>query len=544
MIQNICLSKRLLCDLNLLLNGGFNPLKGFLNKKDYDCVLKNMTLESGELWTIPIVLPITPSQKNKLEIHTVVNLTNTENLIVAKMDIESIYKPDIKKEAEAIFGIYDDNHPYIKIMNEIENVWYVGGTVHPANPIPAYDFKQYRKTPEQVKQLMKDNKWKTMVGFQTRNPMHKSHYELTKYALEQTNDSNAKLLLHPVVGVTQSCDVNYYTRCRCYIELLKYYPENTVELCLLPLSMRMAGPREAVWHALIRKNYGCTHFVVGRDHAGPSFKRKDGNSFFGPYDAHNLLDKFKENKQLPQIIKSQFIVYVKDIQKYMRIDQVPKEYEILNISGTEQRRMLRDGEDIPEWFSFPSVVNILKNDNQFLQKNKQGFCLYFVGLSGCGKSTLANAVKAKLKEITSRPISILDGDIIRRNLSKGLTFSKKDRSINVQRIGYVASEITNHNGIVFCANIAPYQIDREINREKIKNYIEIFVDTDLEDCEKRDCKELYKLARKGVIKEFTGISDPFEKPVNPEIVVNNNNNNNIENNVDIIVNFLKNNQFI
>ena len=301
--------------------------------------------------------------------------------------------------------------------------------------------------------------------------------------------------------------------------------------------MRMAGPREALWHALIRQNYGCTHFVVGRDHAGPSYKKKDGSTFFGPYDAHELLEKYEAELKI-KVIKSQWIVYVEDTKSYMRIDEVPDGMKVLNISGTEQRRMLKEGKDIPEWFSFPDVVSELRK--KFKPKNKQGLCLYFVGLSGSGKSTIANSLKTKLMELDNREISILDGDVIRQNLSKGLTFTKEDRSTNVRRIGYVASEIVKHGGIVMSANIAPYEDDRLFNRNLISsygNYIEIYVKTDLKICEERDVKGLYKLAREGIIKSFTGISDPFEIPKKAELILDGNDN--LEDLINYIINYLK-----
>ena len=520
-MNSLVLDNRELCDLELILNGGFNPLVGFLNEKDYLSVLNNMRLSTGELWPIPIVLSIDNEKKEKLKDKKEVLLCDNTNLPIAKLIIEDIYKPDLEKECISIYGCVDDNHPYIKRI--LKNEYYIGGTVKKIRLPLHYDFKDIRLTPEETKKYFKDNEWNTVLGFQTRNPMHRSHYELTKYALECTGDKNAKLFLNPVVGVTQECDIDYFTRVKCYKLLTEYYPKNTVLLNLLPLSMRMAGPREALWHALIRQNYGCTHFVVGRDHAGPSYNKKNGDKFFGPYDAHKLLEKHVNELKI-KVIKSQWIVYVEDTKSYMRIDQVPEGMNVLNISGTKQRELLRNGEEIPEWFSFPKVVDQLRKS--FVPKNKQGFCVYFTGLSGSGKSTLANILKLKLLElIDSRNITLLDGDIVRRNLSKGLGFSKEDRSTNVTRIGYVASEIVKHGGIVICSNIAPYDDDRIKNRKLISEnggYIEVFVNTSLDVCEKRDVKGLYKLARQGIIKQFTGISDPFEVPSNCDLEIDGN----------------------
>ena len=544
MLNNIILNKRQLCDLELILNGGFSPLEGFMNQEDYISVLNNMRLSNGNIWTIPIVLSISDAelQKKNIQLANKLSLTNNENLPIANLTIESIYKPDLIEECNRVFGCSDDNHPYIKILLQNKDVHYLGGKVEKIRYPPHCDFLKDRMTPEETKNFFKESGWENIVGFQTRNPMHRSHYELTKYAMEK---GNAKLFLNPVVGITQECDVNYHTRVKCYKKLMKYYPSDSAKLCLLPLSMRMAGPREAVWHAIIRKNYGCTHFVVGRDHAGPSYKKKDGTSFFGPYEAQDLLYSLAEEIGI-NLITSKLIVYA--IPKngntpiYTPIDMInTDDYEIKQISGTQQREMLKNGTKLPEWFTFPEIEQQLVLD--FKPKTQQGICLYFVGLSGSGKTTIAKALSSKLHEIISgRKISILDGDIIRQNLSKGLTFSKEDRSINVRRIGYVASEIVKHNGIVICANIAPYNEDRLYNREKISafgNYYEIMVETSLEECERRDVKGLYSLARKGIIKNFTGISDPFEESTHCDLTINGNSNIAIEDNIELIVNFLK-----
>jgi sulfate adenylyltransferase len=536
--KSIVLNSRQLCDLELLLNDGFSPLKGFLNEKDYNSVLDNMRLSNGSLWPMPIVLKISNDRIEDMKHDKYLTLRDEQNNPLAIMSIDDIYKPDLEKECKKVFGTIDDNHPYVKIILSDPNVHYIGGELTKIQLPIHYDFQDIRLTPQETKKHFRKNDWNTVVGFQTRNPMHRSHMELTKYALKCSEDSNAKLLIHPVVGVTQTCDVDYHTRVRCYQKLISHYPENTVKLSLLPLSMRMGGPREALWHALIRQNYGCTHFCVGRDHAGPSSKTKLGNSFYGPYDAHLLLEKHEEELNI-NVIKSKWIVFVEDTQSYMRIDQVPEGMKVLNISGTEQRRRLRDDEEIPSWFSFPNIVEELRKS--FKPKHKRGFCLYMVGLSGSGKSTLANAVKSKLQELESeRSISVLDGDIIRHNLSKGLGFTKEDRSINVRRIGYVASEIVKHFGICLSANIAPYKDDRDHNRtmiEQFGNYIEIYVNTSLETCERRDVKGLYKLARQGKIKEFTGISDPFEEPVDCELTLKGEGN--IDDNVTIIIDKLR-----
>ena len=547
------LNDRQLCDLELLLNGGFSPLKGFLRENDYQSVVNNMRLSTGEIWPMPIVLSLKNDNVGKYKEHKHITLKNQEGMPLAIMDNIEIYKPDLIKECENVYGSSDTNHPYVKIVLSNMNVSYVGGELRIVKMPRHFDFTDYRLTPSQTKEYFAKNGWDIVVGFQTRNPMHRSHYELTTYALSEAGE-NAKLLLHPVVGITQECDIQYHTRVRCYKKLMKYYPENCALLSLLPLSMRMAGPREAVWHAIVRKNYGCTHFIVGRDHAGPSYKKKNGDDFYGPYDAQELLESVADEIGI-KVITSKMIVYAypkgeKENDNgqngvFVRIDQVNKDiYDVKTISGTRQREMLTNGEEIPSWFSFPEVVKELKYD--FKPKCQQGFCLYFVGLSGSGKSTLANAVLFKLHELERhRQITVLDGDIIRRHLSKGLGFNRDDRSTNVQRIGYVASEVVKHGGIVLSANIAPYASDRVINRELIGsygNYIEIYVDTPISVCEQRDAKGLYQLARQGVIKEFTGISDPFETPENPELHINGAGD--LESNIDTIMDYLRDQQLV
>lgn len=539
--MNHVLSKRLQCDLELLINGGFAPLKGFLNEIDYNSVVDNMRLNDGKIWPIPIVLPVKCDIAKKYKLNDILTLCNEENLPLASLTIESIYKPDLVKECEKVFGSSDDNHPYVKIVMGYDNCYYLGGTIKKIQDVPHFDFNDIRLTPSEMQSFFKENKWDKVVGFQTRNPMHRSHYELTRYAMEK---GNAKLFLNPVVGITQDCDIDYFTRVKCYKKLIKYYPEGSAKLCLLPLSMRMAGPREAVWHALIRKNYGCTHFVVGRDHAGPSYKKKDGSDFYGPYEAQDLLLSIADEIGIKCIL-SKMIVYAVNKEdekdsKYASIDTINEnKYTIMKISGTQQREMLRNGEKLPNWFTFPEIENELVK--QFKSSYEKGFCLYFIGLSGSGKTTLVNALREQLREYTDREISILDGDVVRQNLSKGLGFSKEDRSTNVRRIGYVASEIVKHNGIVLCSNIAPYEEDRSFNRSIIQrfgHYLEIYVNTPINECENRDVKGLYKLAREGVIKQFTGINDPFEDPKTNELTIDGSNNVSLNKNLEKIINFL------
>lgn len=552
---SITLNKKQACDFELLVNGGFDPLTGFLNETDYKSVVDKMRLGNGKLWSMPITLCINEAQKTELQHSNFVVLKHETGLPLGIMDIsdsKAIYKPDISKESVKVYGADDKNHPYVKILYGYLDdgfIYNIGGPIVDFKLPPHYDFKQHRMTPEQTKKYFKENGWNKVVGFQTRNPMHRSHYELTRYAMKMGGE-NCKLLLHPVVGITQDCDINYHTRVKCYKALMEYYEKDSALLSLLPLSMRMAGPREAVWHAQIRKNYGCTHFVVGRDHAGPSYKRQDGEDFYGAYDAQDLLMKHAKEIGI-QVITSKLIVYAlpkeeKDEMKgkYLAIDDVDEEkMEVKKISGTQQREMLAKGEPIPQWFTFPKVSKILKDT--FKGTKDKGFCLYFVGLSGCGKSTIANFMIAKLQELTNRTITYLDGDIVRLHLSQGLGFSEEDRSINIQRIGFVSSEVVKHGGVAIAANIAPFEKDRQVNRDLIAGngeYIEIFVDSSIETCEKRDVKGLYQLARDGVIKEFTGISSPFEVPSKCELVLDGSLP--LEQNVNKIVKYLRDKELI
>ena len=527
--MDIILNDRQTCDFELLVNGGFTPLNGFLKKNEYKSVLKDMRLPNGNLWPMPICLAITEEMAKTMVHYKTVKMKDKTGLPLGEIEItdDSIYSYNWRDEAKAVFGTDDINHPFTKILkNQYESgyTYYIGGKILNGKLPPHYDFKEDRMTPAMTKEYFKKNNWNKIVGFQTRNPMHRSHYELSKYALKMAGE-DAKVLVHPVVGMTQDCDIDYHTRVRCYKHLMNYYPENTAKLSLLPLSMRMAGPREAVWHALIRKNYGCTHFVVGRDHAGPSYKKKDGSDFFGPYDAQDLLMSVKDEIGM-ELVVSKLIVYAihkkTGVAGYHSIDSIDSnDYIIKKISGTQQRQMLNEGIPIPQWFSFPEVIDELTKE--FAVKNKKGLCLYFVGLSGCGKTTIANALMTRLKE-KSLPMKMtyLDGDIVRTHLSKGLGFNKTDRSINIRRIGYVASEVVKHGGLCMVANIAPYQADRDFNKDMISNqgdYFQIWVNTSLEICEERDCKGLYKMAREGKIKEFTGISDPFEEPTDSDMII-------------------------
>ena len=514
-LKSWTLTNRQLCDIEMILNGGFSPLDGFMNQNDYNRVCKKMRLENNLLWPIPITLDINNELADKLEINEKIVLRDKEGFAIALLTVNDIWNPNKEEEAQQIYETTDIYHPGVNILLNETHSTYVGGSIEGIHNPKHYDYPQLRHTPVELRKIFHEKGWSDIIAFQTRNPMHRAHVELTKKALKE---KNAKLLIHPVVGLTKPGDVNHYTRVRCYNNIMKKYPKDMAELSLLPLAMRMAGPKEALWHAIIRKNYGCNYFIIGRDHASPGFN-KDNKPFYGPYDAQEMLNEYSNELGINMIPFKQ-LVYVKEKKTFMGIDEVPKDSTTLSVSGTELRNLLDQGKEIPEWFSYPEVVRELQKQRPSL--SKRGFTIFFTGLSGSGKSTLANGLLVKLLEDGHRPVSLLDGDIVRTHLSSELGFSKEHRSLNVRRIGFVASEITKNGGIAICAPIAPYRLDRQFNRDMIDplgGYIEIFVNTPLEICEQRDVKGLYAKARKGLLKQFTGIDDPYEKPENAEIVI-------------------------
>lgn len=507
------LTPRQICDIELILNGGFSPLDGFLGREDYENVVANMRLGNGLLWPIPITLDVTQEFADTVDEGQTIALRDREGVLVATMAIADKWTPDRKAEATNVLGTTDDLHPESDRLLNHSGPVYLGGKLYGVQPPVHFDFTHNRHSPQELRDLFAKWSWRKVVAFQTRNPLHRAHQELT---IRAAREAEANLLLHPVVGLTKPGDIDYFTRVRCYEKLLNHYPDQTSTLSLLPLAMRMAGPREAVWHGIVRKNFGCTHFIIGRDHAGPG-KDRNGEDFYGPYDAQEL---FKEHEQELDIslVPFRMMVYVQERTQYAQIDEVQPEETQLTISGTELRRRLKLGLDIPDWFSFPEVISVLRERHPPL--SERGFTLFFTGLSGSGKSTIANAVMTKMMEMGGRRVTLLDGDVVRKHLSSELGFSKEHRNLNIDRIGFVASEITKNGGIAICAPIAPYAGSRRTVREMIEplgGFIEVHVSTPLEVCEARDRKGLYAKARAGVIKEFTGISDPYEEPENPEM---------------------------
>ena len=509
------LTPRQTCDLELLMNGGFNPLKGFMGEDDYNGVVKDMRMADGTLWPMPINLDVDEKFAEGVELGQDIALRDQEGVILAIISITDKWQPDKSVEAKGVFGADDIAHPAVNYLHNQAGKIYLGGPVTGIQQPVHYDFKARRDTPNELRAYFRKLGWRKVVAFQTRNPLHRAHQELTFRA---ARDAQANLLIHPVVGMTKPGDIDHFTRVRCYEAVLDQYQSSTTTMSLLNLAMRMAGPREAVWHGLVRKNHGCTHFIVGRDHAGPG-KNSAGDDFYGPYDAQNLFRKHEEEMGIT-LVDFKHMVYVQERAQYEPADEIEDGVTVLNISGTELRRRLTEGLEIPEWFSFPAVVKELRKTKP--ARSKQGFTVFFTGLSGSGKSTIANALMVKLMEMGGRPVTLLDGDVVRKNLSSELGFSKAHRDLNIRRIGYVASEITKNGGIAICAPIAPYTATRRAVREDIEQFgafLEVHVATSLEECERRDRKGLYKLAREGKIKEFTGISDPYESPENPELSV-------------------------
>ena len=511
------LTARQVCDLELLMNGGFAPLKGFLDQKDYEGVVADMRLADGTLWPMPITLDVSEKFADGIAEGTDIALRDPEGVILAVMSVTSKYAPDKAREARMVFGADDLAHPAVNYLHNVAGPVYLGGPVVGIQQPVHYDFRARRDTPNELRAYFRKLGWRKIVAFQTRNPLHRAHQELTFRA---AREAQANLLIHPVVGLTKPGDVDHFTRVRCYEAVLDKYQPSTTTMSLLNLAMRMAGPREAVWHGIIRRNHGCTHMIVGRDHAGPGNNSK-GEDFYGPYDAQELFRKHQDEIGC-EMVDFKHMVYVQERAQYEPADEIEDKdaVTILNISGTELRRRLREGLEIPEWFSFPEVVRELRRTSP--PRAEQGFTVFLTGLSGSGKSTIANALMVKLMEMGGRPVTLLDGDVVRKHLSSELTFSKEHRDINIRRIGYVASEITKNGGIAICAPIAPYTATRRAAREMIEAYgafVEVHVATSLEECERRDRKGLYKLARAGKIPEFTGISDPYEAPQDPELRV-------------------------
>ena len=511
-LPSIQISERAICDLELLATGAFSPLDRFMGKENYQRVLDDMRLTSGHVFALPVTLPVDPTDGVKLDGE--VALRDDKNNLLAVMTIEEMYPWDHAEASQKVFGTQDMKHPLVAEMSRWGKVC-ISGALRVLQLPLHYDFEDIRLTPAQTRERLGSFGYENVVAFQTRNPLHRVHEELTKRAAQEVG---GVLLLHPVVGMTKPGDVDHYTRVRAYKALASnYYDPDRILLSLLPLAMRLAGPREALWHALIRRNHGANHFIVGRDHAGPGVD-STGKPFYGPYDAQEFLQQYGDELGVG-MVPFRELVYLPDEARYEEVSKIPDGTRTASISGTQVRdEFLSQGRTLPEWFTRPEVAEILADT--YPPRYRQGVCLWFTGLSGSGKSTTADALTVLLLE-GGRQVTVLDGDVVRTHLSKGLGFSKEDRDTNIRRIGFVAAEVVRHGGTAICAAVSPYRATRDAVRAMVggDNFVEIFVDTALEVCEDRDIKGMYAKARRGEIKDFTGIDDPYEPPLNPEITL-------------------------
>jgi sulfate adenylyltransferase len=511
-LPSLQLSERSMCDLELLATGAFSPLDRFMGRLDHQRVVDELRLANGHLFPIPITLPVEPAAD--LHLDSDVALRTPKNDLLAVLTIEEIYAWDRDVVADAVFKTRDPRHPLVVEMTRWGPL-NVSGRLRVLRLPSRYDFRDLRMTPREVRARLEQAGHSDVIAFQTRNPLHRVHEELTKRAIEEVDGT---LLLHPSVGMTRPGDVDHFTRVRTYRALAeRYYDRDRVVLALLPLAMRLAGPREAVWHALIRRNYGANHFIVGRDHASPGVD-STGKPFYGPYDAQELLARFQDELGV-QMVPFQELLYLPDEDRYVEAAKIADGAATAAISGTQVRDdYLNRGRTLPTWFTRPETAEILAET--YPPRHRQGVCVWLTGLSGSGKSTTAEVLTTLLLE-HGRQVTLLDGDVVRTHLSKGLGFSKEDRDTNIRRIGFVASEIVRHGGIAVCAAISPYRTTRNEVRQMVgaDRFVEVFVDTPLEECERRDAKGMYAMARRGEISGWTGIDDPYEQPEAPEVVL-------------------------
>lgn len=514
-LPDITLSDRQLCDLELLATGAFSPLDGFMTRSDYESVLDRMRLQSGLLWPMPVCLSVSDTKARTLEVGQSVTLRDSEGFLLAIIHMEDMWPVDREKEAMQVYGTTDRSHQGVEHLFNTEGDHYIGGKIEVLSLPLHFDFKQLRMTPLEIRNIYRKLGWQRVVGFQTRNPIQRPQFEMTVAAMRQ---ARAKLLLLPVTGMTKPGDFDHYTRVRCYRAVTRHYPPDSFMLNLLPLSMRLSGPKDALLHTIIAKNYGCTHFIIGRDHASPGTDA-GGNSFYKRDAAQRLTEEYSREVGMT-IVPFEELVYLPFEDEYRSQDLVPEGTQYICFSSSDIRERIRTGRRIPEWATFPEVVAELKK--AYPSPDKQGFTVFLTGLPGAGKSTIAKVIYARFLEMGDRPVTLLDGDIVRQNLSSQLSFSKEHRDINVRRIGFVASEITKNRGIAICAPIAPYDATRAEIRRTIEThggFIEVHVSTPLKICEKRDRKGMYAKARAGMIKGFTGVDDPYESPESPEVII-------------------------
>ncbi|KAK9455918.1 hypothetical protein V1511DRAFT_458829 [Dipodascopsis uninucleata] len=516
-LPDLALTERQLCDLELILSGGFSPLEGFMNEKDYNGVVENLRLADGTLFSMPINLDVSEEELKSVGIapgKRFVLRDFRDDSPLAIITVDDVYKPNKDIEAVKVFR-GDPEHPAVKYLFNTVKEYYVGGKVQAINRPNHYDYVGLRNTPAELRAEFNKLGWNRVVAFQTRNPMHRAHRELTVRA---ARSRQANVLIHPVVGLTKPGDIDHFTRVRVYQAILPRYPNGMALLSLLPLAMRMGGDREAVWHAIIRKNFGATHFIVGRDHAGPG-KNSKGEEFYGPYDAQFMVEKYKDELGI-EVVPFQMMTYLPDADEYAPKDEVPAGTKTLDISGTELRKRLKLGLPIPEWFSYPEVVKVLRESHP--PRVSQGFTIFLTGYHNSGKDAIARALQVTLNQQGGRSVSLLLGETVRSELSSELGFSREDRHKNIQRIAFVASELTRAGAAVIAAPIAPFDDSRKHAREIIQqsgNFFLIHVATPLEYAEKTDRKGVYARARNGEIKGFTGVDDPYEVPTDADLTV-------------------------
>jgi sulfate adenylyltransferase len=509
------LTSRQLCEVELLLNGGFSPLRGFMGRADYESVCSSMRLSSGLLWPIPVTLDVCEELAKKLQRGSSLALRDPEGVMLAVLSVEEVWQPDRMAEAEALFGTKSRAHPGVASLLDRVHPWYVAGHLEGVQLPVHYDFRHLRQTPAELRTEFSQLGWRQVVAFQTRTPMHQAPLELTWRA---AREAGANLLIYPCAGMTESGDVDHYTRVRCYQALLAQYPPGTAKLALLPLATRMGGPREALWQTIIHKNYGCTHFVFGPDHAG-SGSGSNGGPFYEPYEAHELLRKYQDELGV-KMQPFRNMVYLEDRDRYVPEDEAPPAAPGKKISETAPQLRLAEGRENPQWLASSAVAKELQRT--YPPRNKQGFTIFLTGLSGAGKSTIANVLLVRFLERGDRRVTLLDGDLVRKHLSSELGFSKEHRDLNIRRIGFVASEVTKHGGIAICAPIAPYDSTRKEVRDMVEKgggFVLVHVATPIEICEQRDRKGLYAKARAGKIQQFTGISDPYQAPSDAEMAI-------------------------
>ncbi|ADW16545.1 sulfate adenylyltransferase; adenylylsulfate kinase [Desulfobulbus propionicus DSM 2032] len=515
-LVSLDLNSRQLCDLELLLHRGFYPLSGYLNQDDYLQVLETMRLADGTVWPMPICLDVNVDVAASLQPGQRVALNDQEGFLLAILTVGEVWHPDREHEAEAVYGTTNpDLHPGVKNLYQKTAEWYVGGQVEGVSLPIHYDFRNLRLTPAETHRRFTQYGWRRVLGFHTREYLHCAHREMV---LAAAREINASIFIHPAAGLDHPGNRDHYTLVQCYQEFITHFPANMILLGIVSLADRFAGPREALWHAMIRKNFGCSHFMVAKDHGDP-FAGSDQPLFYPQGAAQQLVARMAGETGIA-MVPERAMGYVEEKAQYVFLENVGEHESVKTITSQELKRRLEWGLEIPEWYSYQNVIQALRR--AFPPRSRQGFTVFLTGLSGSGKSTIAKVLMVRFMEMGNRPVTLLDGDIVRKNLSSELNFSEAHRNLNVTRIGFVASEITKNGGIALCAPIAPYEASRAANRELISRYggyIEVYVSTPLEVCEQRDRKGLYAKARKGLVKGVTGISDPYVPPVNPELTI-------------------------